>query len=287
MIGLFLVVMVCLGTALKRMPLTSSIIYLAFGIGLGPHGLNLLRLNFFASAELLEHLMEVAVIVSLFTAGLKLRLRFSNPLWKVALRLATISMLLSVLLVSTLSYGLFELSLGAAIILGAVLSPTDPVLASDVQISEPGDRDKLRFALTGEAGLNDGTTMPFVLLGLGLLGYHDIGEAGLKWFSVDVVWAIVMGPALGYALGFAVGRIVLYLRHHHKNALGYEEFLALGLIALTYGLNEWANANGFLGVFAAGLALRQIEHHKTGGQVLRGLRRVESRAEGRLVLQGR
>ncbi|HET9241670.1 MAG TPA: sodium:proton antiporter [Oligoflexus sp.] len=268
MIGLFLVVMVCLGTALKRMPLTSSIIYLAFGIGLGPHGVNLLRINFFASAELLEHLMEAAVIISLFTAGLKLRIRFSNPLWKVSLRLATVSMLLSVLLISMLSYGLFDLSLGAAIILGAILSPTDPVLASDVQIAEPGDRDKLRFALTGEAGLNDGTTMPFVLLGLGLLGYHEIGESGLKWFAVDVLWAVIMGPTLGYALGFVVGQIVLYLRHHHKNALGYEEFLALGLIALTYGLNEWASANGFLGVFAAGLALRQIEHHKTGSEVL-------------------
>jgi NhaP-type Na+/H+ or K+/H+ antiporter len=268
MVGLFLVVMVCLGTALKRMPLTSSIIYLAFGVGLGPHGLNLLRLNFFANAELLEHLMEAAVVISLFTAGLKLRLRFSNPLWKVSLRLAVVSMLLSVLLISALSYWLFELSLGAAIVLGAILSPTDPVLASDVQIAEPGDRDKLRFALTGEAGLNDGTTMPFVLLGLGLLGYHDLGESGLKWLAVDVVWAVLMGPAIGYALGFAVGQIVLYLRHHHKNALGYEEFLALGLIALTYGLNEWANANGFLGVFAAGLALRQIEHHKTGAEVL-------------------
>jgi NhaP-type Na+/H+ or K+/H+ antiporter len=268
MIGLFLVVMVCLGTALKRMPLTSSIIYLAFGVGLGPHGLNLLRLDFYEQAELIEHLMEAAVVISLFTAGLKLRLGFSNPLWKVALRLATLSMLISVLLISAVSFWLFELSLGAAIILGAILSPTDPVLASDVQIAEPGDRDKLRFALTGEAGLNDGTTMPFVLFGLGLIGYHEIGEMGLKWLGFDVIWGALMGSGLGYLLGFIVGRIVLYLRRHYKNALGYEEFLALGLIALSYGLMEWINANGFLGVFASGLALRQIEHHQSGDKIL-------------------
>ncbi len=135
MIGLFLVVMVCLGTALKRMPLTSSIIYLAFGVGLGPQGLNLLRLDFFEQAELLEHLMEAAVVISLFTAGLKLRLGFSNPLWKVSLRLATLSMLISVFLISAVSFWLFPLSLGSALILGAILSPTDPVLASDVQIA--------------------------------------------------------------------------------------------------------------------------------------------------------
>ncbi len=267
MIGLFLVVMVCLGTALKRMPLNSSIIYLAFGVGLGPQGLNLLRLDFFEQAELLEHLMEAAVVISLFTAGLKLRLGFSNPLWKVSLRLATLSMLISVLLISAVSFWLFPLSLGSALILGAILSPTDPVLASDVQIAEPGDRDKLRFALTGEAGLNDGTTMPFVLLGLGLLGYHETGEFGLRWFTVDVMWAVLMGAGLGYLLGFMVGRLVLYLRHHYKNALGYEEFLALGLIALTYGLMEWISANGFLAVFASGLALRQIERHTSGDRI--------------------
>ncbi|HYX31783.1 MAG TPA: sodium:proton antiporter [Oligoflexus sp.] len=260
--------MVCFGTALKRMPLTSSLVYLAFGVGLGPHGLDLLRVDFYERAALLEQVMGAAVVISLFTAGLKLRLSFSNPLWKVALRLATVSMLISIVLLSVVGYWLFSLSLGAAIVLAAILSPTDPVLASDVQIAEPGDRDKLRFSLTGEAGLNDGTTMPFVLLGLGLIGYHEIGSFGSKWLGVDVIWAIVVGPSLGYLLGLVIGQAVLYLRRHHKNALGYEEFLALGLIALSYGTMEAINANGFLGVFASALALRRIEHLQSGDRIL-------------------
>jgi NhaP-type Na+/H+ or K+/H+ antiporter len=75
------------------------------------------------------------------------------------------------------------------VLLGAIVAPTDPVLATDVQIRHPGDRDRLRFYLTCEAGMNDGSTFPFVMLGLGLLGLHDLGESGLRWTLLDVVWA--------------------------------------------------------------------------------------------------
>src|SRR5918997_185835 len=102
-------------------------------------------------------------------------------------------------------YGL-GLPVGAAVLLGAVLAPTDPVLASDVQVADPFDRDRLRFALTGEAGLNDGTAFPFVMLGLGLLGLHDLGELGWRWIVVDVGWASLGGLAVGGLLGTAVGR---------------------------------------------------------------------------------
>ena len=78
-------------------------------------------------------------------------------------------------------------------LLGGILAPTDPVLASDVQVEHPFDYDPLRFSLTGEAGFNDGTAFPFVMLGLGLLGLHDIGEFGLRWLLVDVLWAITGG----------------------------------------------------------------------------------------------
>ena len=122
------------------------------------------------------------------------------------------------------------LSLGAAILLGGILAPTDPVLASDVQVAEPGDRDRLRFSLTGEAGLNDGTAFPFVLLGLGLLGLHDLGGSLWRWLAVDVLWGVGAGIGIGAALGTLVGRLVLYLRRTHKEAVGLDNFLALGLI---------------------------------------------------------
>jgi NhaP-type Na+/H+ or K+/H+ antiporter len=157
------------------------------------------------------------------------------------------------------------LSLGAAILLGGILAPTDPVLASDVQIAEPGDRDRLRFALTGEAGLNDGTAFPFVLLGLGLLGLHDLGGSLWRWFALDVLWGVGGGIAIGAALGTLVGRLVLYLRRTHKEAVGRDNFLALGLIGVSYGVASLAGGYGFLAVFAAGVALRRLEQQASAG----------------------
>ena len=88
-----------------------------------------------------------------------------------------------------------------ALVLGATLAPTDPVLASDVQLRSPQDRDTLRFALTGEGGLNDGTAFPFVLLGLGLLGLHELGACGWRWLAVDLIWGTVGGLGIGFAVG--------------------------------------------------------------------------------------
>jgi NhaP-type Na+/H+ or K+/H+ antiporter len=128
-----------------------------------------------------------------------------------------------------------------------------------VQVTDPTDRDRLRFALTGEAGMNDGTAFPFVMLGLGLLGLHELGDGGWRWWLVDVLWAVPGGLAIGAVLGTLVGRLVLYLRKHYHEAVGLDEFLSLGLIGLSYGAAVLAHAYGFLAVFAAGLALRRME----------------------------
>jgi NhaP-type Na+/H+ or K+/H+ antiporter len=173
-------------------------------------------------------------------------------------------MTLTVGLIALAGHFLLDLPIGAAILLGAVLAPTDPVLASDVQVEDAGDRDRLRFGLTGEAGLNDGTAFPFVMLGLGLLGLHPLGEGGWRWLAVDVVWAIVGGLVIGYLCGLAVGRLVVFLRREHKEAVGLDEFLTLGLIALSYGVALFAHSYGFLAVFAAGLALRRTERAAVG-----------------------
>ena len=258
-VGSLLVTVALAGTMLKRLPLTTSLLYLLVGVGLGPWGLNLIRIDPVAQSTLLERLTEVAVIVSLFTAGLKLRLPLRDRLWWLPVRLASVSMVITVALIAAAGVWLLGLPLGAAVLLGAVLAPTDPVLASDVQVEHPTDRDRLRFGLTGEAGLNDGTAFPFVMLGLGLLGLHDLGPAGWKWMAVDVLWAIGGGLAVGAIAGTAVARLVLYLRQHHKEAVGLDEFLALGLLALSYGVALWLHTYGFLAVFAAGLALRRVE----------------------------
>lgn len=259
LIGLLFLTMVLFMSVLQRLPVTSSIFYLAVGLVLGPIGFHLINIDPIESAEVLERVTEVAVIISLFSTGLKLRTPFSDGRWRLPVRLAFVSMTITVVLVALVGVYLLGLPLGAAILLGAVLAPTDPVLASDVQVADADDRDELRFGLTGEAGLNDGSAFPFVMLGLGLLGLHEIGEWGWRWLAVDVLWAIVGGLAVGWGLGILVGKLVVHVRREHKQAVGFDNFIALGLIALAYGLALLVWTYGFLAVFAAGLALRRVE----------------------------
>jgi NhaP-type Na+/H+ or K+/H+ antiporter len=104
------------------------------------------------------------------------------------------------------------------------------------------------------------------MLGLGMLGLYDFGSGGWRWVAVDVLWAIAGGLAIGGALGALVGKLVVYLRTQHKEAVGLDEFLALGLIAIAYGVARLSVASGFLAVFAAGLALQRIQAQSKKGQ---------------------
>lgn len=263
-VGAVLVLMALAGSVLKRLPLSASMIYLGLGYLLSSGVMNLLSLDIIEDASLMERLTEVAVLISLFAAGLKLHVPFRDRRWTLPIRLATVSMVVTVMLVA--AFGVFAIGLGwgPAILLGAIIAPTDPVLAADVQVGNPYDRDHLRFGLTGEAGMNDGTAFPFVMLGLGLMGLHDIGTLGMRWMQIDVLWAIFSGIGTGTLSGWAIARLVLHLRRAHKEALGLDEFLALGLIALSYGIALSVHGYGFLAVFAAGVALRRVERVETG-----------------------
>ncbi|NSL55067.1 cation:proton antiporter [Uliginosibacterium aquaticum] len=267
-IGVLLTTIAVSGTLLSRLPVSTAMLYLLVGYGLGPDGLAFITPDPFAYSIVLERVAEVAVLISLFAVGLKLGLPLSNKGWRLPLRLATVSMVITIFLISAI--GVFGLGLpwGASIILGAILAPTDPVLASDVQVLEANDRDRLRFSLTGEGGLNDGAAFPFVLLGLGLLGLHDLGTWGWRWIGVDVLWSISGGLLTGWFLGSLIGRLVVYLRSRHGESVGHDEFLALGLVALAYGVTVMVNANGFLAVLAAGLALQRVKERPEDSSAL-------------------
>ena len=205
-IGVLLITMVLSGTLLKRLPLSTAMLYLVAGITLGPAGWAILSPHPVDHSAILEGVAEVAVLISLFSVGLKLGLPLSNRHWLLPLRLAFVSMPLTIALIATISLLLLDLPLGAAILLGAILAPTDPVLASAVQVESSGDRDRLRFSLTGEGGLNDGAAFPFVMQGLGLLGLHDLGTGGWRWLLVDLIWATAGGLLIGGTLGALIGR---------------------------------------------------------------------------------
>lgn len=261
--GLMLLIAV-LDVFVRRLPITTTIVYLVVGLVLGPLGFHLIRIDPVDHSAFLERITELAVIVSLFTAGMKLRMPLSDRRWRLPITLAFLSMTITVGMITIAGVFLLNLPLGAAVLLGAVLAPTDPVLASDVQLEHAGDRDRLRFSLTGEAGLNDGTAFPFVMLGLGLLGLHEIGTAAWRWWAIDLFWAVAGGLGIGAILGTLTGKFIVALRSKHEETLGRDEFIALGLIGFSYGLAILAHAYGFLAVFAAGLALRQYELKTSG-----------------------
>ena len=246
-------------TAISRSPFTSPIVYLGIGLILGPNLLDLLDLHSFAHTGLLELLTEVAVLISLFSAGIKMPVPFTLARWSGPIRLAWLSMTITVLLIAAFCHWVLGMPPGAGILLGGLLAPTDPVLATDVQIRSAGDNNPLRFTLTCEAGMNDGSAFPFVMLGLALLGAPAVPVDLVHWLWHDMLWATLGAIAIGVLAGAGLARIGWWLRAGGLNHEVLDDLVGLGVIALTYGLADAAGAWGFLAVFVAGVALRQTE----------------------------
>ena len=259
LVGGLLLIVGLTASLIKRSPITSAIIYLAVGVLVGPTALDLFHFNPLKQSALLQALTEFAVLISLFSAGVKMPVPVNFANWRAPILLATVSMTITVVLVAGFAYFVLGLPLGAGVLLGAIVAPTDPVLATDVQIRHPGDSDQLRFTLTCEAGMNDGSAFPFVMLGMGMLGLHDIGDFGQSWLLVDVIWATFAGIAIGMLAGTALAHLGWKLRSKpHQHEL-LDDFLGLGLIGVVYGLTVMVDGWGFLAVFFAAVALRQTE----------------------------
>lgn len=254
LVGAVLVVMAFAGRWVSRMPLSFALVYLAVGFAIGPRGLGLLEVDLVAQADIVQILAETAVLISLFAVGLRLNLRWNWPQWRIPLKLASVAMLLTIAGIAIVGHLLLDLPWPVALLLGAILAPTDPVLASEVQVRHPDDRDALRVSLTAEGGINDGAAFPAVMLGLMLIGTPD----PWTWLARDLVWAIAGAVALGAACGTLLAWAVTRMRSAGRG-LEFEEFLALGMIALTYGAALAAHTYGFVAVFVAGLAFAQAE----------------------------
>ncbi len=168
-----LLLMALASSYVRDLPITTSAVDLALGLALGPLGVGLRALDVLASAVDVERITEVAVIVALFVGGLKLRLpwrapAWRAPAWRAAFMLAGPVMIATVLGITAVAHLALELALGPALLLGAVLAPTDPALASAVAVNDADadDHDRMRDGLSDEAGLNDGMAFPFVVFGL-------------------------------------------------------------------------------------------------------------------------
>ncbi len=257
-IGLLLLA-VTLGSGwIARVPLSYAMIYLGVGVVLSPYGLGLINLR--PDAEVLERLTEFVVIVSLFSCGLKMNRPLRFWAWNSTARLIGFLMPISILAVAFVGHWLLGLGWAAAVLLGAILAPTDPVLASEVQLSHPGDEDELRFGLTSEGGLNDALAFPFVYFGLYWLKDDNWQSWFKQWVAIDLLWAI----AAGIGMGILTARVVVWidrkLQEFRPADTLMEDFTALSTIFLTYSLTELVNGYGFLAVFVAGIVVQHSYH---------------------------
>lgn len=265
--GIATLVAALLPRLLGRVPVSMPMVFVGAGIAAFALFPNLPDPDPVTHSSFALHLTELCVIVSLMGAGLAINRAFNWRTWSTTWRLLAITMPLSIAAVAV--FGWWGLGLGAAsaLLLAAALAPTDPVLASEVQVSEPltddeeADDDEARFAITSEAGLNDGLAFPFTYaaIAVSLAGLAPSGWLG-QWLLLDVVWRLGVGVAVGLAAGWLLRRLFF---SSFSERLGFtrkaDGFIALAATFLAYGAAEVAEGYGFVAVFVCACTIRAAE----------------------------
>jgi NhaP-type Na+/H+ or K+/H+ antiporter len=267
---------------------SASLIYLGLG-ALAAVAINVLGVGWvdvLRDASVIEHLAEAAMVMALFSAGLKLDRAITFREWATVGRLLLLAMPITIALAAALGALLLGLSAAGALLLGAALAPTDPVLAGDIGVGPPGEEDEHEpnFALTAEAGLNDGLAAPFVLAGV-YLAQQGGADWTLEWLVADVLYAIAVGIAVGAAIGLLAAWSVKRL-HSREMLIGtFDGFHAIATALVIYGVTESLAGYGFLAVFAGGLAFRRYEaDHEINESVHEGSERLEKLLELAIIL---
>lgn len=246
----------------KRTKISYSIVYVLLGILVFALFDGLPTPDPTTHGDFTLHFTELAVIISLMGTGLKIDEPFSFKAWKVPFRLVSLTMILCIGGVAAIAYYFLGFDPASAILLGAILAPTDPVLASDVQVGPPHEdpKDPARFSLTAEAGMNDGTAFPFtwlaILLAIG--GSMTMGDLGV-WFLRDVVYRMVAAIACGFAMGRLLAYVIFYLPENSRFIYIRDGFVGVATTLLIYGLTELLRGYGFIAVFVTALTLRNYE----------------------------
>ncbi|QPL40921.1 cation:proton antiporter [Erythrobacter sp. A30-3] len=214
------------------------------------------------SPQIWEKAAEICVILGLFGTGLRIDRLVGRDLWKPTFRLLVIAMPLTILALALVGWQAAGMTLAGALLLGAVLSPTDPVLAGEVQVGRPteGGEHQVQFALTTEAGLNDGLAFPFVHLGI-LIATAGALSVGLfiEWALRDVFYRVIVGAAGGAAVGWLLGKSLFDWPEGNALSKTQTGVVAFAGVILAYGLTELIEGYGFIAAFVAGLVLRREE----------------------------
>lgn len=208
------------------------------------------------------HVTEFVIIISLMGGGLKIDRPFSWKTWMVPFRLLTVTMVLCIFSVALIANFVLHFDFASSVLLGAALAPTDPVLASDVQVGPPFEKTKenVRFALTAEAGMNDGMGFSFTWLAISIasLSPNDATSV-IKWFSYDFLYKIVAGIICGIAFGKLLGYLIFDISKKRKFISFNDGFIAVASALVIYGLTEMVHGYGFIAVFVAAVTLRNYE----------------------------
>lgn len=275
--GAALLLAVILPTLLRRAAVSAPIVLLVVGALMGLLPLGDTDVTPMGNRAFIEHLTEFTVIIALMGVGLALdrpldlRSFSSWRKWSAAWRLLGITMPLSIAAVALVGWWVVGLAPAAALLLGAVLAPTDPVLASDVQVEGPtpvdegspdeiDESDEVRFALTSEAGLNDGLAFPFVYAAIFLASVGPVTEWGLRWLGWELVGKVLLGVLLGLVVGWLLAKVAFRSPAPSlRLAETGEPLLALAAVLLSYGIAELLGGYGFLAVFTCAMTLRSAE----------------------------
>lgn len=258
-LGLAFLAAAALPRLLRGTPISLPMVYVAVGIALPMIFSEVPVVDPVRHGLLTERLTEMAVIIALMSAGLKIDRPVGWSRWACTWRLLGITMPLCIAALALGGAWLLGLPLAAAVLLGAVIAPTDPVLAASVQVGGPGEgpEEESRFGLTSEAGLNDGLAFPFVNLAIVIVTLGVTAEAMTRWLLVDVAWKIGAGVAAGLLIGYLLA--VLVFRLCKPGAVG-DGFVAIALTLVAYGGAELVHGYGFIGVFVAALTFRRYEY---------------------------
>lgn len=277
-LALLLIGMAALGAAIlpriaSEYPISFPIIYLAVGIAVFALPIDRVSVSPLEHGEIAERLTELGVIIALMGVGLKIDRPFGWRDWPETWRLLAITMPVTIALAALLGWWAVGLAPATAMLLGAVVAPTDPVLAADVQVGGPQasqERDAVRFSLTSEAGLNDGLAFPFTNAAIAMVVAGAApGGWVLEWFTVAVVYKIVAGVVIGWLAGKLLATVAFEaFPGETKLAQTTEGLVAIAGTLLIYGLTEVLQGYGFIAVFVGAVAIRAYEREHEYHDVL-------------------
>ena len=207
---------------------------------------------------------EVIVIISLMTAGLKIGTSYGWQQWKKPLSLIVITMPLFMVAIFAIAHWVLGLNGPVSLLLAAVIAPTDPVLANELQLEEQQNTENkntgLRFTLTAEAGINDGLAFPFVFLAILWSGASSLGEIDwAHYIGFYLLYKIGVGVLIGALIGLAYSHAIAYHTQENQKFI-MNGFIAVALTFFSYGIAESLSTYGFLSVFATGICMQYKCH---------------------------